>query len=296
MGEVRMNRKESLEMVDAFAVTDVGKVRKNNEDAVLMVPDRLCYAVSDGMGGGKAGEVASAMMIREIEQSILKCSGIPAEREGSIIRSAYKVNFEIRDYAEQHDYSSMGATMVCLLFDPWHPCAGTIFHAGDSRAYRIRENQIEQLTEDHTIAAASNLTESRIAPMLRGVLTNALGTGTDFFLERTSIDVQDGDVFLLCSDGLTRMVPDSNILQLFSILRDESSESICRSLLESALDNGGRDNVSIIVVKIRKLGNEYDPSEEEAERESEAQVRNLMDLTDTPPTEVISAVDVFSNP
>ena len=291
-----MNGRTKPSMIEAFAVTDVGRVRKNNEDAVLMVPERLCYAVSDGMGGGKAGEVASAMMIREIEESILQCSGIPAEREGTIIRSAYKVNFQIRDYADQHDYSSMGATMVCLLFDPWHPGTGTVFHAGDSRAYRIRENQIEQLTEDHTIAAASNMTESRIAPMLRGVLTNALGTGNDFFLERTSFDVQDGDAFLLCSDGLTRMVPDSNILQIVSIRGEESCENICSSLLECALDNGGRDNVSIIVVKIRKLGSEYEPSGEEAERESEAQVRNLMDLTDTPPTEVISAIDALSNP
>jgi protein phosphatase len=187
----------------------------------------------------------------------------------------------------------MGATMVCFMLDPWYPNSATIFHAGDSRAYRIRKDKIEQLTEDHTVAAASNVSESKIAPMLRGVLTNALGTGTDFFLERTSIDVQEDDVFILCSDGLTRMVPDSDILQLFSANRASSSEIICKKLLENALDNGGRDNVSVILVRIQRLGEEYTPNEDEAERESEAQLRNLMELTDTPPTEVINVPDAF---
>ncbi len=286
-------KKTAAGSVDAFAVTDTGKVRKNNEDAVLMMPASRCYIISDGMGGGKAGEVASAMMVRETENALQKCAGTPAEREGCIIRTAYKVNFQIKDYAESRNFSSMGATMVCLLLDHWHPTVATLFHAGDSRAYRVRNDKLEQLTEDHTVAAASNISESKIAPMLRGVLTNALGTGAEFFLERTSIDVQEGDVFILCSDGLTRMVSDSDLLQLCLFNRDESSEALGKVLLGNALDNGGRDNVSIIVVKIKRVGEEYSPSDEEAERESDAQVRNLMDLTDTPPTEVIGAAEVF---
>ena len=97
---------ESLSKIDAYALTNVGKVRKNNEDAVLLLPKTQCYVVSDGMGGGKAGEVASAMMVQEIESTLPKSSMIPAEREGLVIRSAYKVNELIRDYANQHNYSS----------------------------------------------------------------------------------------------------------------------------------------------------------------------------------------------
>lgn len=279
--------------IDAFAVTDVGKVRKNNEDAILMIPAVSCYVVSDGMGGGKAGEVASAMMVRELERVLTDAPGIPAEREGIVIRAAYMINSRIRDYAEDHDYASMGATVVCLLLDSWHPGSATIFHAGDSRVYRIRGDAIEQLTEDHNVAAASNMSESRIAPMFRGVLTNALGTGGDFYLERTSVDVQENDVFIVCSDGLTRMLSDSEMLQLYSSVRYESSQTLCRTLLDAALDNGGRDNVSIIAVRVERLGEDYIPDESEVKRESDAQIRNLMDLTDTPPTEVISVFDVL---
>ena len=283
---------DSLSKIDACALTDVGKVRKNNEDAVLLLPKTQCYVVSDGMGGGKAGEVASAMMVQEIENALSRPSMIPAEREGLVIRSVYKVNELIRDYADEHRYSSMGATFVCLLMDPWHPSMATAFHAGDSRIYRIREGKIEQITEDHTVAAASKVDEGTLAPMFRGVLTNALGTGNEFFLERTTIDVQEDDRFIICSDGLSRMVQDPEILCICEAMRSESSEAVCKELINSALNCGGRDNVSVIVVKIASLGQEYQPTEEESRLESDAQVRNLMDLSDTPPTEVISASEL----
>ena len=287
---------DCLSKIDAFALTDVGKVRKNNEDALLLLPRTQCYVVSDGMGGGKAGEVASAMMVREIENVFAASSAIPAEREGLVIRSAYKVNELIRDYADDHEYASMGATFVCLLMDPWHPSMATVFHAGDSRVYRIREGEIEQLTEDHTVAAASKVDENKLAPRFRGVLTNALGTGSEFFLERNSVDVQEEDTYIICSDGLSRMVTDQNILYICNTLRRESAETVCRELINAALADGGRDNVSVIVAKIVKSGREYQPSDEEAKLEAEAQVRNLMDLSDTPPTEVISAAELFKKP
>lgn len=279
--------------VDVFALTDTGRLRKNNEDAVLSMPQRQCYVVSDGMGGGKAGEVASAMMVQEIERAFAQAPKIPAEREGLVIRCAYRVNELIRDYAEDHKYPSMGATFVCLLIDCWHPSMATVLHAGDSRVYRIREYQIEQITEDHTVAAASKMDEGKLAPMFRGVLTNALGTGADFYLERDTLDVQEDDIYIICSDGLSRMVSDANINKVCEVLKNESSQVICQELIKTALDFGGRDNVSVIVVKINKLGEDYQPTDEEFQLESEAQVRNLMDLSDTPPTEVISAAELF---
>ena len=246
---------------DTYASTHVGKVRKNNEDALIMMPSRGCYAVSDGMGGGKAGEVASAMMVQELEKAINETQDIPGEREGAVIRSAYKINFLIKDYAIEHEYSSMGATFICLIEDPWHPDTGTIFHAGDSRVYRIRTGKIELLMEDHTVATSSFINEAKIAPMFRGVLTNALGTGADFYLERTSVDIQNGDLFILCSDGLSRMLKDSEIQQICAINADESSKNICNALIEAALDSGGRDNVSVITVKIKEVAKEYVPTQ-----------------------------------
>ncbi|MBO5792932.1 MAG: serine/threonine-protein phosphatase [Lentisphaeria bacterium] len=287
---------DCLSKIEAFALTDMGKIRKNNEDALLLLAESQCYVVSDGMGGGKAGEVASSMMINEIESVFAKPSTIPAEREGMVIRSACKVNELIRAHAEQHNYASMGATFVCLLMDPWHPGMATVFHAGDSRVYRVREEKIELLTEDHTVAAASKVDENQLAPMFRGVLTNALGTGAEFFLERTGVDVQEKDIFIICSDGLSRMIPDSDILYICNALQRESCEMVCSELVKAALDNGGRDNISVIVVRINKAGSEYQPTEEESEIEAEAQVRNLMDLSDTPSTEVLSASELYKKP
>lgn len=283
------------ENIESFAITDVGRVRKNNEDAVLAVPAAGCFLVSDGMGGGKAGEVASAMMVNETEKIFgnIKPDCTPGEREGFLIRTAYRVNFNIKDYADDHKYSSMGATVISLILDPWHPDTASVFHAGDSRAYRIRNNQIEQLMEDHSVAASSNVSESKIAPMFRGVLTNALGTGNDFFLERTAIDIQEDDLFILCSDGLTRMVSDSEILQIFCSIRYEPVKTIAATLQQAALERGGKDNISIIVLRIKKLGPAYEPAESEAARDADAQMRNLMDLTDTPPTEIVCDTSLF---
>ena len=240
------------------------------------------------MGGGKAGEVASAMLVNETEKAFaaIKGKSTPGEREGAFIRTAYRVNFMIKSYAEERAYPSMGATVIGLVLDPWMPNNASVFHAGDSRAYRIRNNEIEQLMEDHSLEADQKPGQSKLPMQLRGVLTNALGMGDDFFLERTSIDVQEDDVFLLCSDGLTRMVKDAEILRIFMSLQNEEMNVIGSSLLEAALERGGRDNVSLILLRIKKTAEEYDPTPEEAKREADAQMRNLMDLTDTPATEM----------
>ena len=101
---------------------------------------------------------------------------------------------------------------------------------------------------------------------------------------------------MICSDGLSRMVPDSSILYIGDTLQNEASSVICKELIDTALNCGGRDNVSVIVVKVKRFGQEYQPTDEESRLEVEAQVRNLMDLSDTPPTEVISASELLKNP
>lgn len=272
--------------IDVYAFTHVGKVRKNNEDSVLEKKDYGFFAVSDGMGGGNAGEIASQMIVSNLENAVKNASIIPGEREGSIIRAANQANYQINEFAAEHHYSSMGATLVCCLLNPWYPTAATVLHAGDSRIYRLRDGALECLTEDHTVATASHVSESKLAPMFRGVLTNALGTGVDFFLERTSINVQNDDLYILCSDGLSRMITDPEIQQICIPLINSSAKKICQTLIDVALDNGGRDNVSVIALKIKKLWKEYSPSKKENQAEAVAQMQNLIDLSDTPKTEI----------
>lgn len=272
--------------LDIFAISDIGCRRKNNEDAVLAVPRRGCVVISDGMGGGKAGEVASTMLIDRVEKLLRQAPKIPGEQETAIIRSSYEVNTEIQDFASAHGYTAMGATVVCLLFNCWNPDSATIFHAGDSRCYRVRNGEIERLTTDHTLAAAAKEKGKELPPNLAGVLTNALGTGCDFFLARTTIEVEVGDCFVLCSDGLYTMVNDDEILSTCLLNSQEDSEVIGRLLLKQALENGGRDNVSIVVVKVLREGIKVTPTQEELAQETQAQLRNLNELADTPPTAV----------
>ena len=275
--------------IDVFALTHVGKVRKNNEDSILEMKNCGFFAVSDGMGGGNAGEIASQMIVSNLKNALENSSGSPGEREGNVIRAANQANYQINDFAAERHYSSMGATLVSCLLNPWYPSVATVLHAGDSRLYRLRDDELDCLTEDHTVATASKVSESKLAPMFRGVLTNALGTGVEFFLERTSINVQRDDLYILCSDGLSRMVTDQEIQQICVPLINAPSKQICQTLIETALDNGGRDNVSVIVLKIKKLWKEYSPSRKEAESEANAQTQNLMDLSETPQTEIIDA-------
>lgn len=275
--------------IDAFAFTHVGKVRKNNEDSILEMKNCGFFAVSDGMGGGNAGEIASQMIVSNLKNAMENSSCVPGEREGNVIMAANQANYQINDFAAERHYSSMGATLVCCLLNPWYPSIATVLHAGDSRLYRLRNDHLECLTEDHTVASASKVAESKLAPMFRGVLTNALGTGVEFFLERTSIDIQRDDLYIFCSDGLSRMVSDPEIQQICVPLINAPSKQICQVLIENALDHGGRDNVSVIILKIKKLWKEYVPSKKEADAEANAQTQNLMDLSETPKTEIMDA-------
>ena len=112
----------------------------------------------------------------------------------------------------------------------------------------LRQKEIEQITEDHTVAAASKVDEGKLAPMFRGVLTNALGTGSEFFLERTAIDVQDDDIYIVCSDGLSNMMDDQEIL--FEIAHGQDKEHCCERLLDIAKKRGAPDNITSVLVTV----------------------------------------------
>lgn len=271
--------------LDVGGTTHPGKIRKNNEDSYLMLNKQGCFAVSDGMGGGAAGEIASRMVVDAIRERLSVSGTSPASRERAVIRAAYQSNNDIDMYCSDHNFDSMGATLACLLLDSWDPGFAAVFHAGDSRVYRWRASQLEQLTNDHTLAAAENVEESSLPKDQQGVLTNVLGIASDFYLERLSCDVMMGDVFLLCTDGLYRMVPEESLKRILSQAWSVDASVTAQLLQAEALSFGGHDNCTVIVVKIHKTGECYAPKAWEVQEEMMLQEENIDDLSDTLPTE-----------
>ena len=175
--------------------------------------------------------------------------------DSKIVKAAKHVNRKIHQYVKEHNLKAMGTTLVCLRMDPNCPSRGMVFNAGDSRAYRIRNNSVEQLTNDHSYARKVNIDEQFLTPRQRNSLTNAIGIGKKCYLERTDVGIRTGDLFILCSDGLYRSVNNELLLQTCNDYANKSSEELCRQLIQLALDAGGRDNVSVVVVKVLSTGN-----------------------------------------
>lgn len=235
---------------ETYSATDCGKVRMNNEDSLYISKNVPLYAVCDGMGGASAGEVASSMMVEALEQEM---DVVPNEKERqdmTIIQAAKQVNRRIRGYISEHGLKAMGTTLVCLNIDPHSPTHGVVFHAGDSRAYRVRNNMLEQLTNDHSFAKKTNLYEKQLTARQRNALTNAIGIGKNCYLERNDIDVQIGDVFILCSDGLYKCVTNDDLLRTCLECIDKTAEGLGKKLIQMALEGGGHDNVSVVIVKV----------------------------------------------
>ena len=202
------------------------------------------FAVADGMGGAKAGEIASrlaAAAVREEEADRVNV--------GELIREANRRVFErARDDASA---SGMGTTMTVALVEDEHV---TIGHVGDSRAYRLRAGELEQLTEDHSLVAEL-VRSGRLSPEeaemhpQRSVITRALGTEADVDVDTFNVDAQPGDVFLLCSDGLTTMVGDERIIDVVGANRDDL-ERAAKQLIGHANRSGGEDNVTVVFFEI----------------------------------------------
>lgn len=224
--------------------TDIGRLRRQNEDAAWMDESRGIFAVADGMGGHLAGEVASGMAmdaVREMAKSGAK-PGLEALR-GTVMRA----HNAILSHAETHrECAGMGTTLSLM----WR--AGRfmyIAHVGDSRIYRLRGGRLEQITQDHSLVAelvrAGLITagEARNHPR-RNIITRALGTQGDNTPDVLAADAKSGDIWLLCTDGLTGMVPDDEIERtLLSLPLEEAADR----LIGLALQAGGSDNVTLIL-------------------------------------------------
>ena len=231
--------------------TDIGKLRKQNEDAAWFDEARAVFAVADGMGGHLAGEVASRMAIEAVQRMARENErpGIAALREA--VACAHET---ILAHAQDHiECAGMGTTLSVLWLGENY---AYIAHVGYSRIYRLREGSLTQITQDHSLveelvrAGLITREQARTHPR-RNIITRALGTHGENEPDLLVTDVQDGDVFLLCTDGLTGMVPDDEIERT---LRDCGIEAAADRLLALALDAGGRDNVTLILCARKGAG------------------------------------------
>lgn len=232
-------------MAKIFQATHVGKVRQNNEDALIVIKPET-FVVADGMGGASAGEVASQMLIETVKNFLAKT---PAPWDEKILSQAILLaNDKILNESRRNEnYHGMGTTATILSIDGDN---AYFAHVGDSRIYLLRNNVFRQITEDHsyveTLVRNGELTaeQARVHPM-RNVLTQAVGAISEIYIDVANFPAKFGDVFLLCTDGLTNMVDDDAIAR---ILQTEPNPA--DALIEAALDAGGKDNISVIVVGV----------------------------------------------
>lgn len=226
-----------------YQATDVGRVRSMNEDSVLSFEPNT-YLVADGMGGHAAGEVASHILVETVQKTLLEQSAPWKEQElAQAIRQANEAILDkVREYPE---YRGMGTTATLLHF---HEGRAYYAHVGDSRLYLVRGGSLLQVTRDHSyveeLVAQGSITheEARTHPR-RNLLTRAVGVQSELAIDMGSFAAESGDRFLLCTDGLTNMVPDEEILQ--EMQTDGNPAEI---LLQKALDAGGTDNITILSV------------------------------------------------
>ena len=243
--------------MQCWGLTDPGCVRSQNQDTYQIEQlDRgsvLCV-VCDGMGGAKSGNVASTLaaevFVEEIRQTWK--SGMDAEEIEQILRSAAKLaNFTVYDQAQQlEEFSGMGTTLVALLLQGKE---ATVINVGDSRAYRVGRSGIRRLTVDHSLVQMmverGELTPERARTYPgKNYITRAIGTEAVVECDVFHLDVERGDCILLCSDGLTNVMDDQEIL--FEVVHGINKQYCCQRLLDVAKNRGAPDNVTAVLVLI----------------------------------------------
>jgi PPM family protein phosphatase len=247
----------ALRIVEHAGRTDVGRQRSANEDDFVLAPP--FFAVADGMGGAKAGEVASAMATEVFEGE--SDSGEPAEVQ--LARILREANRRIHDLAlADESHRGMGTTLTAAKVTGDDISLG---HVGDSRAYRMRDGELEQLTKDHSLVAELERS-GQITPEAaehhpqRSIITRALGPEPDVEVDTYTMAAREGDLFLLCSDGLTSMISDEEI---GSILRSaDSLDAAADALVRAANQSGGKDNITVVLFRVGPAGDGV-PGEDE---------------------------------
>jgi len=237
--------------------TDKGRKRKINEDSLVVCHEHGVYTVCDGMGGAEGGEIASDKAVKSIAEAFDALGSAreapTRERKGKILdRAINKACRWIHDYAAERDILGMGTTTISIVFDAIHPDRGMVLHAGDSRCYRYRDGVLEQIMRDHSLAEAAGIKdEESMAPQFRGVVTRAVGIEESVELEKSPCDAREGDIFLLCSDGLSKMVKDERLEEIIREHETGSLSDMTEQLIAEANGNGGKDNITAVVVRVK---------------------------------------------
>jgi len=251
----------------AAGLTDVGLQRDHNEDSFSVVPQHDLFVVADGMGGHQAGDVASQIATTAIseffetvatEDVTWPFSFDPSlsEEENRLVTGVRLANRQIVELGNRSsEHQGMGTTVVASLFSPRR---GRLYiaHVGDSRAYRIRGGEIEQITKDHSLvndylAAMPDMSEEQKSELPKNVITRALGMQEQVAVDVGSFDAQVGDLYLLCSDGLSGMIDDDDLCRLTS--GSDDLVKTCQVLVNTANEHGGEDNVTALVIRIEDV-------------------------------------------
>ena len=233
------------------ARTDVGRVRTNNEDAFGTFPEAGVFCVADGMGGAMDGEVASGAIMAEFERSLLPWKSLvpPLQQEDrlSLLREAAdRASAWVFDRAARTNAKGCGSTLVLICLDPARPGTAAALHAGDSRLYRLHRRRLEQITRDHSPSAFAGVSdEADLGPMFRNLVLRAVGVRPTVELERTDFSLAEGDRLLLCSDGVSRAVPQPELLRILRAA--ETPDRAAEDLVAAANGHGGADNATALV-------------------------------------------------
>jgi protein phosphatase len=233
--------------------TDTGRQRRGNEDSVFVRAP--LFVVADGMGGAQAGEVASRIAVEHFQEGLPE-EGTAEERLATVVQRA---NREIYDRA--HDDASragMGTTLTAAYLDDDHV---SIAHVGDSRAYLMRDGELTRLTEDHSLVEElrkkGKLTEEEaLEHPQRSIITRALGPEPEVEVDTWSYPVRSGDVVLLCSDGLTSMIPEDAVAR--ALAKSPDLETAAARLIHEANAAGGRDNITVVLFRVEEVGEVVD--------------------------------------
>jgi protein phosphatase len=241
-----------MSIAEYAGASDTGRKRRRNEDSYVLAPP--IFAVADGMGGAQAGEIASRLAAAALEETDPGAKS-GAERVTSLIQEANR-RVHQRAIADPAT-SGMGTTMTVALVEGTRVTFG---HVGDSRAYRYRDGAIEQITEDHSLVNEL-LKSGKLSPEeadshpQRSVITRAVGTDPDVDVDSFTIDAEVGDVFLICSDGLTDMVDDEDIRSVLEKFHNDLDRAT-KSLVSAANRGGGEDNITVVAFAISEDGAE----------------------------------------
>lgn len=248
---------------NVFGLSDVGKVRQNNEDAFLCLPQYGVFCVADGMGGMRDGAIASQTTVNCIEQAFNALNTAPdappptfKQRRETLITALEEANRRMQPKSWQSKKDRSGSTVVAVLLDHDTPNRACVIHAGDSRLYRLRKGNLEQITHDHSGAEllekmGPEYRNSPLAERFRNRVTRGIGIEKRLNHEETHLELRSGDLLLLCSDGLTNMVAAETMCDILAqapLIADLAKT--CSDLVEAANDADGLDNITVIVIRV----------------------------------------------